>query len=341
MMQVVLYSLLLTSFVFSREILQDSQQNRVTRRGCVCVSSWTISDTTVIGCGNPDNDPVGEWCVVDPATCTLASAGQLVESGGFQGRYFDYCVEPVDCTQTRARCNCKTSWPYNTQVLYGCANPDNDPKGEWCLVEEDTCEGKPAGPARNANGDLLGTFDYCIPGCEEEEDGSLTDIEIPQISVSVTVGNTFQVCKTTTAGCACRPQWTYDGNNDGTIRSYYGCARTAGDTVGPWCPITDVESCTNGDPHTVKLGAETADPWDYCDLTCSPPNTGTCSTTNNGCKCIEVWEYDGIQYQGCTRPDADGFSAWCIVDPETCTSGQPSGQLPGSESFWDACPATC
>eukprot|EP01024_Parvocaulis_polyphysoides_P030449 TRINITY_DN2767_c0_g2_i1.p1 TRINITY_DN2767_c0_g2~~TRINITY_DN2767_c0_g2_i1.p1 ORF type:complete len:337 (+),score=22.36 TRINITY_DN2767_c0_g2_i1:128-1138(+) len=330
-------------FVFCLLLCTYQQDEvRVTKRGCTCSKSWTMGKITYVGCGNPDKDPNGEWCVVDPKSCTLARAGQLVEGGAFQGRYFDYCVEKQECTsKSYGGCDCLDSWPYKKQLISGCGNPDNDTRGPWCFVDNDTCITQATGPIRNSSGFLLGVFDYCQPGCLQEVAASLAPIDIPQITVSVSVGppKEFEVCTTTSAGCSCLPQWAYDGNRDGISRAYYGCARTTGDSIGPWCPIVNSTSCTKGVPHTVKSGASSAQPWDYCDQSCAPPTSGSCNITVNGCNCKNVWEYDGIQQKGCTQPDADSAYSWCVVDVADCE--KPSGKLPKSDQWWDRCKDPC
>eukprot|EP01023_Acetabularia_acetabulum_P034898 TRINITY_DN3281_c0_g1_i2.p1 TRINITY_DN3281_c0_g1~~TRINITY_DN3281_c0_g1_i2.p1 ORF type:complete len:353 (-),score=37.40 TRINITY_DN3281_c0_g1_i2:263-1321(-) len=341
--------------VVSPVSLQDAS-SILTKRGCTCSTNWTMGDQTYNGCGNPDKDPNGDWCIVDPKTCTLASAGRLVEGGSFQGRYFDYCIEQQECdVKSFGGCECLKSWPYKNQLLSGCVNPDDDPRGSWCFVDNSTCTGKATGPIRNSAGSLLGVFDYCTQTCPSPvvspTSATLTPtpapapvlpvIDIPQITVSVAVGppKDFKVCTTTSGGCACQQQWTYDGNRDGTKRAYYGCARTSSDSIGPWCPITNVTSCIKDDPHTVKSGATDAEPWDYCDTDCIPPTSGSCSSTVNGCKCQNVWEYDGIQQKGCTQPDADAAYSWCVINLATCS--KPSGKLPNSNLWWDRCAASC
>eukprot|EP01026_Neomeris_dumetosa_P053543 TRINITY_DN47809_c0_g1_i2.p1 TRINITY_DN47809_c0_g1~~TRINITY_DN47809_c0_g1_i2.p1 ORF type:complete len:396 (-),score=52.74 TRINITY_DN47809_c0_g1_i2:409-1425(-) len=333
--------LLVLGGVVGRSLLQEGEA-RLTQRGCKCQKSWTINGVTINGCGNPDNSQ-GDWCVVDPDTCTLGKAGVLVEKGSFQGRYFDYCIEEqqvADCTEkSKNGCDCLAQWPYKTQVMSGCQNPDNDPRGPWCFVDDESCSSKPAGPVRNEAGEELGIFDYCTQGC----DAKPASPEAPEIIVNVRVGAppNFDVCKESKSGCECQGQWTYDGDGDGTIRAYYGCARTVSDTVGPWCPIVDADACTKGQPHTVAQGAVTADPWDYCQPTCAPPTTGSCTKSVMGCSCKSNWEYDGMKQSGCTRPDADSVAAWCIVDENTCSEGQARGLLPDTDLWWDVCSEEC
>eukprot|EP01025_Chloroclados_australasicus_P029624 TRINITY_DN2961_c0_g1_i6.p1 TRINITY_DN2961_c0_g1~~TRINITY_DN2961_c0_g1_i6.p1 ORF type:complete len:651 (-),score=82.01 TRINITY_DN2961_c0_g1_i6:1184-2980(-) len=56
---------------------------------CQCLSSWTVGSggEEYSGCANPDNDPNGPWCRVDPATCT----------GAPNGKDRDYCYP--SCSQ--------------------------------------------------------------------------------------------------------------------------------------------------------------------------------------------------------------------------------------------------
>eukprot|EP01026_Neomeris_dumetosa_P030177 TRINITY_DN2420_c0_g1_i2.p3 TRINITY_DN2420_c0_g1~~TRINITY_DN2420_c0_g1_i2.p3 ORF type:complete len:164 (-),score=17.07 TRINITY_DN2420_c0_g1_i2:228-719(-) len=142
-------------------------------------------------------------------------------------------------------------------------------------------------------------------------------------------------CTTTQAGCECMDEWTYDGDKDGARMAYFGCANTQDDETGPWCSVVSSATCTTIPRSSIIGDSQT---WDYCDPQCSPPTTGVCTVSRSGCSCLSEWTYDGIPQIGCTRPDADSEFSWCVVD-DTCTSA--SGNLPGTEELWDACPEDC
>lgn len=77
------------------------------------------------------------------------------------------------CVRTRHRCHCEASWSASyggeTYAGSGCANPDGDPRGEWCVVVPGSCRGEgtaygaPAPAEDYAVGDGQ-TFDYCGTG---------------------------------------------------------------------------------------------------------------------------------------------------------------------------------
>lgn len=99
-------------------------------------------------CGNPDLDPLGDWCFIDPEVpCAGTPAATY-----FEQDHWDYCH-----TSTRAGCLCANAWTAaNGEVFHGtCGNPDDDPQGEWCLVVNGSCQGQ--APQQDA------TWDYCGP----------------------------------------------------------------------------------------------------------------------------------------------------------------------------------
>ena len=67
--------------------MQTRAQAATTMAGCTCANPWEYDGSLFRGtCGNPDDDPLGEWCVVaDASTCTL---------GAPVGNNFDYCAAP-------------------------------------------------------------------------------------------------------------------------------------------------------------------------------------------------------------------------------------------------------
>lgn len=67
--------------------MQTRAQAATTMAGCTCANPWEYEGSLFRGtCENPDDDPLGEWCVVaDASTCTL---------GAPVGNNFDYCAAP-------------------------------------------------------------------------------------------------------------------------------------------------------------------------------------------------------------------------------------------------------
>eukprot|EP01026_Neomeris_dumetosa_P003280 TRINITY_DN10887_c0_g1_i12.p2 TRINITY_DN10887_c0_g1~~TRINITY_DN10887_c0_g1_i12.p2 ORF type:complete len:318 (+),score=36.53 TRINITY_DN10887_c0_g1_i12:270-1223(+) len=138
-----------------------------------------------------------------------------------------------------------------------------------------------------------------------------------------------QVCNKTQNGCNCqRGRWKWDGNQDGIVEFYWGCAKTL-DIDRPWCQISDASDCEL-EPFELT--------WDYCDDYCVPQNIGQCVTSQNGCDCISPWMYDGVEQSGCTRPDAEVQFSWCVIDESSCDAGHG---LLNSGEVWDRCPSNC
>lgn len=63
---------------------EQEQQRATTWHSCACVPGWSYkyadgSAVTSDGCANPDADPLGPWCEVDPLQCdsftTVAKGG--------------------------------------------------------------------------------------------------------------------------------------------------------------------------------------------------------------------------------------------------------------------------
>eukprot|EP01024_Parvocaulis_polyphysoides_P011417 TRINITY_DN1399_c1_g2_i4.p1 TRINITY_DN1399_c1_g2~~TRINITY_DN1399_c1_g2_i4.p1 ORF type:complete len:271 (+),score=29.07 TRINITY_DN1399_c1_g2_i4:1685-2497(+) len=74
----------------------------------------------------------------------------------------------------------------------------------------------------------------------------------------------------------------------------------------------------------------------------SPPGaddiSGNCQTLN-GCRCNQLWQYQGRSYNECDNPDDDSGGPWCMVDLGGCTR-RPSGSVSLTGEFWDRCNCT-
>eukprot|EP01023_Acetabularia_acetabulum_P030143 TRINITY_DN2837_c0_g1_i14.p2 TRINITY_DN2837_c0_g1~~TRINITY_DN2837_c0_g1_i14.p2 ORF type:complete len:238 (-),score=32.32 TRINITY_DN2837_c0_g1_i14:893-1606(-) len=135
---------------------------RKTRGGCYCKEQWPHKGSLLRGCQRPDDDPHGPWCIIDQndPLCTFDPQDDthkvITEHGNLTGDYWHYCnsyycphgsgVQIKErCYKTQAGCDCMQRWSYSggDGFLYvdysGCANPDNDKLGEWCIVDPVTC----------------------------------------------------------------------------------------------------------------------------------------------------------------------------------------------------------
>lgn len=78
-------------------------------------------------------------CYVDGRSCPRAPFAAHSPLGPW-----DYCARPAGVT--RSGCRCRNTWslfPGDTVFPGGsCGNPDSDPQGPWCVVDESTCTGE-------------------------------------------------------------------------------------------------------------------------------------------------------------------------------------------------------
>eukprot|EP01024_Parvocaulis_polyphysoides_P021682 TRINITY_DN20281_c0_g1_i3.p2 TRINITY_DN20281_c0_g1~~TRINITY_DN20281_c0_g1_i3.p2 ORF type:complete len:217 (+),score=28.57 TRINITY_DN20281_c0_g1_i3:837-1487(+) len=155
---------------------------RQTRGKCYCKSQWPYEGTILRGCQRPDDDPHGSWCIIDQndANCRFDRDDDdhkvITKEGNFTGDYWQYCnsyycpfgsgvAQKGRCERTTAGCTCKQKWSYmgGDGILYeyqGCANPDNDERGEWCVVDLKTCVNTPPGQ-KEVKIQTNETWDHC------------------------------------------------------------------------------------------------------------------------------------------------------------------------------------
>lgn len=99
--------------------------------------------------------------------CTDALLAEAAEAGL-------YCAPPR-CETTSLRCHCQADWQVvdgdDTLSGRGCANPNSDPLGDWCMIVEGSCRGRgtavglPNPQEGHVRGD--GFFDYCGTGAAQ------------------------------------------------------------------------------------------------------------------------------------------------------------------------------
>eukprot|EP01023_Acetabularia_acetabulum_P022755 TRINITY_DN22335_c0_g1_i5.p1 TRINITY_DN22335_c0_g1~~TRINITY_DN22335_c0_g1_i5.p1 ORF type:complete len:425 (-),score=75.12 TRINITY_DN22335_c0_g1_i5:234-1508(-) len=244
--------------------------------------------------------------------------------------------------QTIGGCTCRDLWTFEGQQYNACQNPDNDLIGNWCMIHEDQISCPSAKEMKDSDGRIIDYFDYCFEACPTSTESSTTSttatIMFDLASPPSPPPTPFTPCSTSQSGCKCKSEWMYDGNQDNINMAYFGCATTLNDDILPWCQIEDITACEK-QPRSVIVGDERG--WDYCAPQCAPPTEGICQTTLNGCQCGAFWEYDGIVQNGCTRADADKQFSWCVVDVSSCSLLGTSGQIPGTNEYWDICDTNC
>eukprot|EP00879_Flechtneria_rotunda_P018025 GHRR01018891.1.p1 GENE.GHRR01018891.1~~GHRR01018891.1.p1 ORF type:complete len:1346 (+),score=395.98 GHRR01018891.1:182-4219(+) len=172
-----------------------------TQAGCECSPlNWTYYPSvnqnagqplnTFLGCANPDSDPLGNWCPVDPHKCPSLYGAKQPDPGdvppSMMNRvYFDYCGEVRNRTQ--AGCLCMGYWKatFNSSqeakpgsnglvpdpsrsTVYSkgkCANPANlQRERPWCYVDYLTCDSTPEGKADPKSNELY--WDFCGPNSQ-------------------------------------------------------------------------------------------------------------------------------------------------------------------------------
>ena len=89
--------------------------------------------TGSVGCANWRGDETFYCYVVGPSVCPHANP-----AAAFPGAGVSYCSPPGEAW---GECECTNDYLSNgvlTDSHIGCANPDKDPKGAWCYVENST-----------------------------------------------------------------------------------------------------------------------------------------------------------------------------------------------------------
>jgi len=120
-------------------------------------------------------------------------------------------------TTTRQGCKCKEVWTASglgTCSNY-CCNLDNDANGDWCLVEDEVCQGD--------------NWGYCGEALEYEYEAL---IDLPASPSDNDINN----FNGTTLGCACQQEWRFFG------MSCLNYCCDPDNTGYDWCIVED-ENC--------------------------------------------------------------------------------------------------
>eukprot|EP01025_Chloroclados_australasicus_P024777 TRINITY_DN24862_c0_g1_i4.p1 TRINITY_DN24862_c0_g1~~TRINITY_DN24862_c0_g1_i4.p1 ORF type:complete len:585 (-),score=39.37 TRINITY_DN24862_c0_g1_i4:148-1902(-) len=117
----------------------DADSNCRTQNGCYCKQFWQYQGQTFNGCDNPDQDGTGNWCIVNSLGCNSRPSGTMSVTGEFWDRCScqDETTSDDGCPSTILGCRCRQSWNHSKKEYRGCANPDNDPIGDWCYIQGD------------------------------------------------------------------------------------------------------------------------------------------------------------------------------------------------------------
>eukprot|EP01025_Chloroclados_australasicus_P029653 TRINITY_DN2963_c1_g2_i1.p3 TRINITY_DN2963_c1_g2~~TRINITY_DN2963_c1_g2_i1.p3 ORF type:complete len:307 (-),score=48.33 TRINITY_DN2963_c1_g2_i1:1615-2535(-) len=188
-----IFYLLLVLSQGQQQGLSTSDDCEATINGCVCQFSWLFGGEEYRGCNNPDGDPQGDWCMIEEGTCIqneqlVATQRITLEDESTSVGFFDYCYpgclqqgfpyEQNQCVygnQTLVECSCLKEWQFTanqqTQTLSYCQNPDNDPGGAWCKIDEsrgcdfDELEERNQFIRSQFDGEILNYWDYCNQDC--------------------------------------------------------------------------------------------------------------------------------------------------------------------------------
>ncbi len=167
-----------------------NQCQSTTDRGCRCLPTWTVGGATYNDCQNvPSQTTKGPMCAVDRSNgdcararngwwdlctpCTPSGGNTNTNTpspsppppagGGGGGNVARGCG-PGAVTKSGTTCSLKnwklTGTPGNYQ---GCANPNNDPNGAWCVL------------AKGQTSSSGTTWDYCADECNPRSAGSGTN----------------------------------------------------------------------------------------------------------------------------------------------------------------------
>eukprot|EP01024_Parvocaulis_polyphysoides_P015351 TRINITY_DN1669_c0_g1_i10.p1 TRINITY_DN1669_c0_g1~~TRINITY_DN1669_c0_g1_i10.p1 ORF type:complete len:304 (-),score=48.19 TRINITY_DN1669_c0_g1_i10:717-1628(-) len=180
----------------AQDDVDDKSDCEATQRGCTCEFVWMFSQLEYKGCNNPDSDPNGLWCMVNLESCD-ANKTEIIKSQqiAFEGSesesigYFDYCNpwcppetgfpeikdECINGNQTLVSCSCQAEWTLaidgRIEKFNHCWNPDNDPGGYWCKIDEDEpCDFEELESRRQVTRNLqtqeiISYWDYCNQDC--------------------------------------------------------------------------------------------------------------------------------------------------------------------------------
>eukprot|EP01024_Parvocaulis_polyphysoides_P048815 TRINITY_DN4677_c0_g1_i2.p1 TRINITY_DN4677_c0_g1~~TRINITY_DN4677_c0_g1_i2.p1 ORF type:complete len:330 (+),score=24.61 TRINITY_DN4677_c0_g1_i2:95-991(+) len=117
-----------------------------TRFGCKCKESYEVGGQEYSGCINPRMGTGRSklpWCEVEDSCWQghLSLVGNMRKNIDFCFPGCEFVKEEedkkiIEQEETIFGCKCSSEWYYGNQKYSGCANPDNDPRGSWCAVEQ-------------------------------------------------------------------------------------------------------------------------------------------------------------------------------------------------------------
>uniref|UniRef100_A0A383VIB2 CBM1 domain-containing protein n=1 Tax=Tetradesmus obliquus TaxID=3088 RepID=A0A383VIB2_TETOB len=276
----------------------DAAVQMVSQAGCECLSTWyDAAGIERQGCANPDMDPMGDWCQVNPNTC-LGYYGVYTSANG-SDVFYDYCSAVRE--KTVGGCLCAPDWSMGPGATVGkphyrdrCARPEA-PDGEqqqqqqqqqqhgssmeaavvwlWCprsQLQQCQLKQQQQQAKRKCRVDFatcpenstVGEFDFC-------EDTPAA------AAAAAAAGESERSVSTTFHNCDCKAGWIYT-YVDGSKANFSACANPDGDPMGPWCAV-DPATCDrfageiDGQERNETLG------YDYCNNKFRHPEPNSCA----------------------------------------------------------------
>jgi len=186
-------------------------------------------------------------------------------------------------------CKCKMSWD---DSVFGhcnepCCNPNHDPYGEWCLVEDVECEDNDWGYCRPTG---LNVVRQAIVGCTDTASWKDKDGDD-----CVAYGQNFWCTKDGRYDVVWHESWgTFDSLKDKNgISAKNACCACGGG---------------NKDGNTTAPPALSVDAGFFV------------RKTWNDCLCKTTWSEEGVGAcaSSCCNPDDDPLGEWCVVEDQDC-----------------------
>jgi len=285
-------------------VVANPHAKRFTYAGCSCKKQWDVvqlipaSMSCTSSCCDPDNDPAGDWCLVEEEECESGYWGycrpeedkfeQLTASAAGGGKH-GHCEDEKGWVDVDDEvCQSYASKAYCTDVGgYGLGW-----NMEWGTFADFAKDEEPANEACCACGGGERDFEDEGPGEGTEEAGWALD----------------EKKRTTLANCECKQDWKMDGF--GACDDY--CCNKDNDQVGEWCMVVDPK-CEDSD-------------WGYCKDSGLGLEFQAKGPLQDAVHCSDTpgWR------------DADGDGCQTYEGSMWCTSGGKTG--PGWHEEWGSVP---
>lgn len=293
---------------------------RYTYAGCECTKKWEDHGLSCEhSCCNPDDDPAGEWCIVEDEWCEASRWGYCRPDGPAADNGE---MESVGAGDKHGHCTDVTGWK------------DLDEEDCQAYASKSYCT-EVGGVGLGWNLDWGSFAEFVFPGAQSASaaccacgGGKRDDEDWERGEGTEPFGDEDDKVRTTLSGCECKIAWAMEGV--GECKNY--CCNPDSDTIGAWCMVKDT-ACEDSD-------------WGYC----ASSGLGFIEATPRGpmqdaahCSDVASWEdedgdgcamYEGAQW--CTtagEPGPGWHEEWGMISDKAwtacCACG--GGTLPGDE----------